>query len=296
MGIFPVDALVDGYIFEHVAHAGLIIGINGMADQSAEHGTNKRTAHHRACTTPLIRADHATQHRANRGTDGIAVAGGIAVAIAVIIIAIDRVITGIGAVIIIITVSSHWLNIERLRNRHHMMDVPIDDDWSLAVRLVVAVIAIPGAILVDRLVGPAVRSLMMAGVTAIPVAMVGTRIGMALRCGPLLIAMILMLPVDMLLRRTFALPLRFPLLLMLATIAIILFGSLALGVTLLIEHAVILRLLLPLLPLLVCLPLIMTLLLLVLLLDLLISLTLLPLAPSLLMHPFLPDVLVTLAL
>jgi hypothetical protein len=143
---------------------------------------------------------------------------------------------------------------------------------------------------------------MLTGVSAVPVSMVGAVIGMALRRRSLLIAIILMLPVGMLLRRALTLPLRFLLLLVLAAIAVILFGALTLGMSLLIEVALVALLLLaltlmqrllllPLLPLLICLPL----LLLSLLLGLLIAMPLLPLTLPLLMRALLPNMLVTLA-
>src|SRR5690606_7904629 len=290
MRIFPIDALVGGHIFEHVAHAGLIIGIDHMTNEAAKHGTDERAAHHRPGAPALVRADDAAEHGADCRAYGIAVAGGVAVAIAVIIIAIDGVISGVGAAVIIVAIAHHRLHIDRLRDHHHMVDVPIDDHRPRAMRLVVAVIAIPGTILIDRLVGPLIRRL-MAGLTAVSIAMVRAVFGMALRRGLLLIAMVLLLPVGMLLRRALALPLGFLLLLMLAANAVILFGALTLGMALLIDLALTALLLLVL-----TLTLTLRLLLVSLLLCLLVALALLPLTLPLRIYPFLPDMLVTLAL
>jgi len=128
----------------------------------------------------------------------------------------------------------------------------------------------------------------MAGLTAVSIAMVRAVFGMALRRGLLLVAMVLLLPVGMLLRRALALPLGFLLLLMLAAKAVILFGALTLGMALLIDLALTALLLL-------VLTLTLRLLLVSLLLGLLVALALVPLTLPLRICPFLPDMLVTLA-
>lgn len=163
MRILPIDRMIRRHIFEDVADTGLIGGVDETAEDAAQHRADERAADDRSRAAALIRADDAAKHRADGRADGIAVAGGMAIAIAVAVIAVDRVIAGIGTGIIVVAVavSVDVMHINRLRDRHIVVHIPVDDDRTVRMRLAAAMPAIPGAIRIDRLVGPLVLRLVV---------------------------------------------------------------------------------------------------------------------------------------
>lgn len=167
--IFPVNRLVRGNIFENIADAGLIARVDRAAEHAAKQRAYEGSADDGTGAPALIRAYDTAQHRADDRTDSIAVARGTTVAVTVaIVVAIDGVVTRIWPAVVVVIIADNGLDIDGLRDRHDVMDVPIHDDWPAAPRMMLAVIAVPRAVVVDGLVGPTVLGMVVATTVAVP--------------------------------------------------------------------------------------------------------------------------------
>ena len=205
--VLPIDGPIRRHIFEDVAHTGLVAFIDRMAKQAAEHRSDEGTTDNGAGAPILVSADDAAKHCPDDGTDSVAVAGGLAIAVTVIVVSIDRVISGIGAgiVVVVIVVARDRLHIDGLRDHHDMRHVAIDDDGPAMVRiLAVPVISVPGPVVVNRTVRTPVRSsadilaitrIVAAAIVVVPVAILRTvlRAGMLLTQQSLLLRLTLKL-------------------------------------------------------------------------------------------------------